>query len=113
MLVVPFYDSFLQMNSIEGFCHVPELKGFNPIFLLEENDLPLDDMLRKKVLEFTQKHGFETLESQTIYYKSPKDFLAYMTYRCIQNRGTVEMPDISHFCSHEFNYEKWKNNNEK
>ena len=108
MLIVPFYDSFLHLNSLEGFCHIPELQGFNPIFLLEDNDLPFDDILRKKVLEFTSRHGFDTLESQTIYYKNPNDFLAYMTYRCIQSRSTIEMPDLGHMCSHEFNYEKWK-----
>ncbi len=113
ILAVPFYDSFLHLNSLEGFCHIPEFSGFNPIFLLEENDIPFDDLLRKKVVTFAEKHGFDTLESQTIYYKCPGDFLAFQTYRCIQNRTNIEMPDMNHCCSDEFNYEKWKRNNEK
>jgi DNA polymerase III alpha subunit len=112
ILAVPFYDSFLHLNSLEGQSHVPDFSFTKPIFLLEENDLPFDDLLRKKVINFAAQHGYETLESQTIYYKSPEDFIAYMTYKCIQNRSTIEKPELNHCCSDKFNYERWKQRNE-
>lgn len=111
-LAVPFYDSFLFMNSLEGHIHVPELDGFNPVFFKESNSLPFDDLIATKVDDYCKKNGHETIPAQSIFYKSAVDFLAYMTFRCIHNRGftqktTIDKPELNHMGSDEFNFDKW------
>lgn len=106
-LVVPFYDSFLHLNSLEGHFHVPEFDTIKPKFMLERNGIPFDSYLRNKVLKFCEENKFDTIESQTIYYKSKLDFIAYMTFRCISERKTIEKPEFNHMCSDLFNFENW------
>jgi hypothetical protein len=48
-----------------------------------------------------------TQETKSIYYKNRDDFLAYLTFRCINNRSSLEKPNIDHMCSDEFCFESW------
>ena len=107
VLAVPFYDSFLNLNAFEAHVHIPEFDVIKPIFLLESNDLPFDPHLREKVASYASKNGFETLEAQSIYYKSKLDFIAYLTFKCINNRTDIEKPEFDHLGSDSFNYERW------
>lgn len=106
-LVAPFYDSFLHLNSLEGHFHVPEFESIKPKFMIENNKIPFDLYLRSKVEKYCKENGFETLEAQTIYYKSRLDFIAYLTFRCVSERRTIEKPEFNHMCSDSFNYEDW------
>ena len=113
VLAVPFYDSFLHLNAFEAHVHVPKFDVIKPIFLLESNDLPFDPHLRKKTVDYADSHGFQTLEAQSIFYKSKRDFISYMTFRCISNRTDIEKPELNHFGSDTFNYERWLAENSK
>jgi DNA polymerase III alpha subunit len=109
-MVVPFYDSFLFENAFYSHTHVPELEPFNPVFLTEDNDLPFDDILLEKVKTYCQK--WPMLPAQSIYYHSPEDFVAYIAFRCLHNRGTsqkstLDKPELEHMGSHTFNFERW------
>lgn len=106
-LCVPFYDSFIFKNSLESGCHVPDFSFTQPTFLLETNGLPFDDLMREKVKSFCLREGYNSQEAQSIFYKEKSDFLAYMTLRCINNKTTVEKPELQHMTSDEFNFEKW------
>jgi len=112
-LAVPFYDSFLYLNSFCSHVHVPELDSFKPvIFLTENNGLPFDDMLEQRVKEYCLSNGYDILPAQSIFYKSPDDYLAYVAFRCLHNRGTsqkctLERPELDHMNSDEFNFDKW------
>ncbi len=108
MLAVPFYDSFLHRNSLEGATCVPDFDFCDPIFLLEDNDIPFDDLIRDRVLKYVESANYKTQEVQSIYYENKNDFLAYLTFRCINNRSTLEKPNIDHMCSDEFSFESWK-----
>jgi DNA polymerase III alpha subunit len=110
MLAVPFYDSFLHQNAFEGHVHIPEFDTIKPVFLLESNELPFDAHLRQKVLDYSSTNGFDTVEAQSIFYKSKRDFVAYMTFKCINNRTDIEKPELNHFGSDTFNYERWLKN---
>jgi len=108
-LAVPFYDSFLFLNSFESYFHVPELSFIpNVTFMIEDNSLPFDDYLSAKVQDFAAQSGNSILNTQSIYYKSPDDFIAYLAFRCLNNRTTIEKPELAHMGSDEFNFEKWK-----
>lgn len=117
IMAVPFYDSFLYLNNFCSFNHVPEIKEFNPVFFVENNELPFDDILKSKVESFCKENKYNILAAQSIYYNSPNDFIAYLTFRCIHNRASnpkccLERPDLSHMSSDTFNFEHWKNLNE-
>jgi DNA polymerase III alpha subunit len=114
ILAVPFYDSFLYLNSFEGYNHVPQYDFTKPVFLTEDNSLPYDNYLQKKVTDFAANAGASVLPAQSIFYKTPDDFIAYLALRCLHNRTTIEKPELNHMGSDEFNFVKWlKINNEK
>jgi len=112
-LAIPFYDSFLHLNSFEGHFHVPEFGAIKPIMLLEDNGIPFDGLLRKKAIDYSKNNKLETLEAQSIYYKSKLDFIAYNTFRCISERTNIEKPEFNHLCSDSFNYDRWLIENNK
>ena len=42
-------------------------------------------------------------------FKDEKDFKSYLTFRCINNRTTLDKPNFEHMCSDKFSFESWKN----
>ncbi|OHD41429.1 MAG: hypothetical protein A2086_06550 [Spirochaetes bacterium GWD1_27_9] len=116
-LVVPFYDSFLYLNTFYSHQHVPDFSFTSPVFLQEDNNLPFDSLLLNRVIDFTTSKKFPIMPAQSIYYKNEDDFLAYITFRCIHNRGhssksTVERPELDHMGSNTFNFKRWLKNNQ-
>jgi len=116
-LAIPFYDSFLHLNSLESHLHVPDfsfLKGQNkPFFLVEDNDMPFDYLLKEKVENYCKQGDYDMLDAQSIFYISREDFPAYVAFRCIHNRGhtqksTIESPELDHMNSDTFCFEYWQ-----
>jgi len=111
-LVIPFYDSYIFNNSLYGSVCVPELEFCPPTYLLEDNDLPFDEMIRDKVIYQAKNDKAETQSAQSIYYKQKQDFKAYLTFRCINNRSHLDKPELEHMTSDEFCFESWKEKND-
>ena len=89
---------------------IPDLSFTEPIFVLEDNSIPFDHLVRSQVENFTdRKH--ETIEAKSIFYKNRKDFKAYLTFRCINNRSSLDKPNLEHMTSREFSLESWKEKN--
>jgi DNA polymerase III subunit alpha len=107
MLAIPFYDSFLYLNSYESHIHVPNFNFTKPVILSEDNNMPFDDMLAEKVQKFAKDNKLDLIPAQSIFYNEHKDYLAYITFRCIHNRTTIEKPELQHMASNEFCFEKW------
>ena len=81
--------------------------------ILEDNNLPFDELIKKSVLEFTNNgNDYSLVESQSIFYKNREDFKAYLTFRCISKRTTLNKPNLEHMCSDTFCFENWKEKNE-
>jgi len=109
-LIIPFYDSFIFKNLMTYSSCIPDLSFTEPIFVLEDNSIPFDHLVRLQVENFTnRKH--ETIEAKSIYYKNRKDFKAYLTFRCINNRSSLDKPNLEHMTSREFSLESWKEKN--
>lgn len=104
MIALPFYDSFLYNNSFYGHLCVPDLEVFNPTFFIEDNDLPFDDLLKDKVIKYV-KDKYNIIKAQSIYYYQRKDFLAYLTFKCINNRSNLNKPNFDHMASDSFCFE--------
>jgi DNA polymerase-3 subunit alpha len=109
-LCIPFYDSFIYKNLLACSTCVPEFDFTKPTLMVESNGLPFDDMLENRVLEYAEKNSSEVMKSKSIYYKNKEDFKAYLTFRCINNRSTLDKPEIEHMCSDEFSFESWEEN---
>ena len=112
-LCIPFYDSFIYKNLLTTSTCVPEFDFTSPIFLTEENNLPFDEILKNKTIEYASKNSHNHMKTQSVFYKDKKDFKAYLTFRCINNRSSLDKPELSHMCSDEFCFEGWKEKNEK
>ena len=106
-LCVPFYDSFLFYNTLMFANCMPELSFCDPVFFTEENDLPYDNILLSLVESYVDgKHQMRKCKS--VYYKDKAHFKAYLTFRCINNRSTLEKPELNNMCSDTFCLESWK-----
>ena len=111
-LCVPFYDSFIFKNVLTTSMAVPEFNFTSPTFFLEDNDLPFDALIADAVNSFASTgKKRETVKTKSIYYKDKKDFKSYLTFRCINNRSSLEKPNLDHMCSNEFCLESWATNN--
>jgi DNA polymerase III alpha subunit len=109
---VPFYDSFIFKNTM-GFNHcTPNLQPFNPVFFIERNKLPFDQLIEDRVVEYCNSFEFETQLAKSIYYNKRDDFEALQTYKCICRRGfsrntSLSRPNLDHFSSREFSFESF------
>ena len=108
LLAVPFYDSFIFNNVLKNNLCTPQLEFCSPIFFVENNNIPFDGLIKSKVIDYCKKNQNEILNAKSIYYKSRLDFKAYLTFRCINMRTTLNKPEVEHMSSNEFCFESWK-----
>lgn len=111
-LAIPFYDSFLFMNSLEGYLCVPNFSFTEPVFFIENSNLPFDKFIQGKVQSFAKSVNAEILPTRSIYYYRRNDFLSYLTFRCIHKRTSLEKPEFNHMSSDAFCFEEWKRQEE-
>ena len=107
-LCVPFYDSFLFKNSLTFAVCFPKFDFTEPVFFIEDNDIPFDYIIKKKVESYCNENKLQSVPVKSIYYERRDDFKAYLTFRCINNRTTLDNPRFDHLCSNEFSFESWK-----
>ena len=110
-LSIPFYDSYLFKNTLCSNICVPEFDFAKLTYFIEDNNLPFDEIMKEKVITQAETEDSETQETKSIYYKEKKDFKSYLTFRCINNRSTLERPELDHMTSDEFCVEDWKEKN--
>ena len=112
-LVVPFYDSFLYKNCLMGSICLPNFDFTKPVFFMEDNDLFVDKILQKRVRQFADTNGNEIQKTKSIYYKKKSDFIAYLTFRCINNRSDINKPQFEHMSSNDFCIESWREQSDR
>ena len=105
ILCIPFYDSFIFNNTLKNSLCIPQFDFTKPIFFIEDNDLPFDSLVKQKALSFAKKNDLKIYKVQSIFYKERKDFKAYLTFRCINNRSMLNKPNLDHMSSNEFCFE--------
>lgn len=103
LLAIPFYDSYIFKNNLKNSLCVPELDFADPVYFVESNSLPFDDLIEEKI----KKISNNIQKVQSIFYRNKKDFKAYLAFKCISNRTTLEKPEFEHMCSDEFCVESW------
>ena len=105
ILCIPFYDSFIFNNTLKNSLCIPQFDFTKPIFFIEDNDLPFDALVKQKALSFAKKNNLKIYKAQSVFYKERKDFKAYLTFRCINNRSVLNKPNLDHMSSNEFCFE--------
>jgi len=109
MLCIPFYDSFIYKNIMTFDSCTPDLSPFSPLFFLEENNLPFDNLVRQKVEAYASSRGHDTQLVKSIYYENQEDAEALQVYKCICSRrfgkSSLSKPNLDHFGSDEFSFE--------
>jgi len=105
-LAVPFYDSFLFNNNMTCRNCIPSTEIPPEVYFLERNDLPFDESIRSIVKKYAKDS--EVVETQSIYYETPDDFLPYLTMRCIGKRSVISKPQLDHMSSDTFNLNHWR-----
>lgn len=110
-LAIPFYDSFLYANTFGCGTCVPDFSSIEPVFFREDNNLPFDQILHAKLEKYLSISSYPVIDAKSIFYDAREDFIAYLTARCINNRSTLEKPDLDHMGSDEFCFESWKEAN--
>jgi DNA polymerase III alpha subunit len=112
ILAVPFYDSFIFNNHFcLGNC-IPDFKQIQPIFFIENNGLPFDNLIAKAVGDFCLDH-YKMVPAKSIYYRYKADYEALQAYKVICNRSfgeqaTLSSPNLNHFGSDEFCWESYE-----
>jgi len=105
ILAIPFYDSFIFNNTLKNFICVPNFDFTKPIMFIEHNHLPFDFIIKNKIKNYTEANNLKIINTKSIYYKSKKDFKSYLTFRCINNRTTLNKPELNHMTSNQFCFE--------
>ena len=105
ILCIPFYDSFIFNNTLKNRLCIPQFNFTKPIFFIYDNDLPFDELVKQKALSFAEKNDLEIYKTQSVFYKERKDFKAYLTFRCINNRSVLNKPNLDHMSSNGFCFE--------
>lgn len=112
-LCIPFYDSFLHLNNFSFSSFTPDFSQFNPVFFIEKNGLPFDNLLLEKVNNYCNSFNFQTFLTKSIFYRNRSDFDSFLTYKLICSRknfkgsSTFEKPNIDHMGSQEFCIESY------
>ena len=107
ILCIPFYDSYIFKNNLTYSICIPDFSFCNPTYFIEDNNLPFDQILKSKIEEAATDKKL-IVKSQSIYYENKEDFLAYLTFRCISERTTLNKPNLDHCSSNEFCAESFK-----
>ena len=105
-MVVPFYDSFLHLNTLHGYMCMPDFSFCKPVYAVEQNDIPFNYLIEKRVEEYCKDD--KCLNVKSVFYNKKEDFKAFLTFRCINNRSTLDKPNLDHMTSNEFCLENWK-----
>lgn len=103
-IAIPFYDSFLFNNALYGHLCVPDFSFFNPTFFVEDNSLPFDYIISNLVKSYASDK-YNIVKTQSVFYYKKEDFLAYLTFKCINNRSTLSKPNFNHMGSDSFCFE--------
>jgi len=114
-LSIPFYDSFIFMNTMFFCSCIPDFSFCSPNFFIENNHLPFDQRIREKVISYCEGFNYNYTECKSIYYELREDFDAYQTYKCIcakknGKQRTLSVPNFDHLASNEFCFESYLDN---
>jgi DNA polymerase III alpha subunit len=106
-LSIDFYDGFLAQNLLRNGCCVPDLSFTTPIFHICDTELPFDFLIKEKTESFCAENKYQIDKTHPIYYYLDADAEAFQTFKVIQNKTTLQKPNLEHFSSNKFSFEEF------
>ena len=109
---VPFYDSYIYNNIFHfGLCDL-NLDSYDHFYMEEDNNHPFDFQIKERL----ENLNIKTQKTKTIYYRNREDFEAFQMYKavCARKLGkvpTYSKPNLNDFCSDDFCFESYLENN--
>lgn len=98
---IPFYDSYLYYNTLYDKQIVPNVRMLqNAKYIKEDNGLPFDGLLQNRLSQIQNP----IISAKTIYYYKKEDFKTYLTFRCINKRTQLNVPELEHMTSNQFSF---------
>ena len=70
----------------------------------------IDQIIRRHIKKHCE-NGCESQEVKSVFYKNRADFKSYLTFRCINDRSSLDKPELEGMNSPEFCLQSWKENN--
>lgn len=104
-MVIPFYDSFLYRNLLDGKLCIFDL-SFKPTLFIEDNNLPFDHLLKEDIVKVAKSHHCDTIDVQSVFYPNEDYFDAWQTLKIMNGRsysgGDLGRPNLDHCSSTNF-----------
>lgn len=110
-MAIPFYYSFLHRNLLHSASCMVDFGRINPYFFRESNELPFDYLISSSLDTYLGEKG-KIVDTKSIYYNKKKDFVNFITNKCIHERTYLNSPNVDHLGSDKFCLESWKEQNE-
>lgn len=115
MLGLPFFSSFVAMNTLRLRSIVPDLPPgaagcSHPLVVCREVDsgLPFAPLIDSALDTFTrERHDTLVVRTKQIYYPTAASFRAYMVKRCIGARSAFDRPEVDHLSSDAFSFSSY------
>lgn len=111
-LAIPFYDSYIHKSLHHFGSYELDLRGLKPFFFSEDNNHPFDFIINAALKEQEEN----IIKCKSIFYEKREDAVAFQWYKatCGESkagrRPTFERPELPHFCSEEFCWESYLEN---
>lgn len=107
LLALPFYSSFLAVNTLTFASIVPRLPA-EPILLREiEQQVATDGLINQAIDGYLATNPGKEQRVKSVYYRTREDAKRFQLWRCILSRRQYEKPNDS-MTSREFCLESWK-----
>ncbi len=111
VLAIPHYDGFIHTNLTSKNQTVPDFGAIKPYIFLEDCDMPFDNLIRAKSIEYAKAFGLQTVEAKSCYYKNRSDLIFFQARKLMDRKtfggGTIAEPNMEFFSSAEFCLESW------
>lgn len=103
-----FYDGFIFNNLFNyGASIIPRFDNVKPKFCIENHDLPFDDLIKDGIDKYCDVAGFKKIETHQIYYYKNSDVKSHQVFKSINNRSTLNKPNLNHYSSNKFSWESF------
>jgi DNA polymerase III alpha subunit len=108
VLWLPFFDSFIDRNTLKHKASIVPDFPVNPVICREQETEHPHQQSIDLALDRYNKDGLLTeIKTKTVFYEKREDMFAYMTYRCMKNRSNMDKPELDEMCSPAFSFEDY------
>ena len=107
--LVPFYSSAVARNSLKfGHTALPVYNNIRPIFLLQQQGLPFDELIKTNLENYCSSNKYPLLPAHWAYYYKEEDVYDWMVSMCLKKRSNMQKPELGATSSPYFSFETYQ-----